>query len=144
MCSINNDRLNPGHQLLPECSSHPMNPNNICQTVARLIRRLLSATVSNDLQNAVLTDFAIMYKAKYLCFCEKFTTAQKTHSSFERNKVFLQMKNRKMLKTCFEMKHKYRETWWKEQQKFNYKFSNFPMLFNAFVPKTILVVTFIK
>jgi len=105
---------------------------------------LLSATVSNDLQNAVLTDFAIMCKVKYLCFCERFTTAQKTNSSFERNKVFLQMKNRKMLKTHFEMKLKYRETWGKEQQKFNYKFSNFAMLFNALVPKTILVVTFMK
>jgi len=85
-----------------------MNRNNICQMVARLMRRLLSATVSNDLQNAVLTDFAIMCKVKYRCFCERFTTAQKTHSSFATN-VFLQMKNRKMLKTCFEMKHKYRE-----------------------------------
>jgi len=54
------------------------------------------------------------------------------------------MKNRKMLKTHFEMKLKYRETWGKEQQKFNYKFSNFAMLFNALVPKTILVVTFMK
>jgi len=105
-CVLSIKTLNPGHQILPECSSRPMNPNNICQMVARLIRRLLSAKVSSDVRNAVLTDFAIMCKAKYLCFCERFTTAQKTHSSFERNKVFLQMKNRKMQKTCFEMKHK--------------------------------------
>ena len=83
-------------------------------------------------------------QSKIHLFLWKIHNGAKTHSSFERNKVFLKMKNRKMLKTCFEMKHKYRETWWKEQQKFNYKFSNFPTLYNTFVPKTILVVTFIK
>jgi len=56
--------------------------------VARLIRRLLSATVSNSLQNAVLTDFAIMCKAKYICFCERFTTAQKRIHPSKETKCF--------------------------------------------------------
>jgi len=64
-----------------------------------------------------------------------------TKAFIVRNKLVSTDEKPQNAKTCFEMKHNFREILSKEQQ-FHFKFSNFPILFNIFVVNTVPAVTF--